>query len=106
MIEIFLYGAGGLLGICGLWLQAVVQPFVRSHTRLNFFVAMFLVCGAAAALALVILDVHSNMHPVTHDMTLSVYAIGLLSLCVIALSIALHNIWPNLSLKRATYIKH
>jgi hypothetical protein len=102
VIEIFLYGTGGLLGICGLWLRAVVQPFVSAPTRLDSLVAIFLICGAAAAWGLVMLDIRGNTHPVTHDVTLSFYAKGLLSLSIIALGIALHNIWPNLSFKRAS----
>ena len=90
-LEVFLYGAGGLLGICGLWLRAVVQPFINKPTRLTSLVAAFLVFGAIAALSLVMLDMRTNTHPITRIVSLSDYGIGLLALGMIAVAIALHN---------------
>ena len=98
-LEVFLYGAGGLLGICGLWLRALVQPFLTRPQLLATLVAGLLLVGAFVALALVMVDIRGNTHPITHNVEISLLGKGLLALAVISIAIALHNICSNLSFK-------
>lgn len=97
-----LWGISGIGGIAGLWLRALAQPFVKKTSCLLLWISALLFVGSMAALRFVGVDfqIQNSPHQSPEGGALTDFGKGLLSLGVIAISIALHNIWLYLSSKR------
>ena len=89
----------GLVGICGLWLRALIQPFFDYSKILRRSIAVLLLLGV---IPIILLTVGHLNKPgsLSEDLDTLWFFYALVTLGVVGSVIALHNFLPNTSFKR------
>ena len=90
----------GFLGLFGLWLRAVAQPFFNESIFVKRAIGVLLLAGVIPAAFLVFTHINGPNQLSNASPDVAGFFYALVALGVTGLAMGIHNLWPNPAFER------